>query len=191
VEGRAGRESDDDLLSAIAAGDRDAFGCLMERHAAPMLALAERVSGSAADADEIMQDVFLKVWTLAPEWRSEGPAKFSTWLYRVVLNAAIDCSRRRRELPLDVAENAEDSAPSSLVRSIDRQRRDLVLAAMCVLPDRQRAALSLYYFSELKAVLAAQVLGVSLSAMEALLVRAKRALKTELNRRGIADWGDL
>ena len=191
MEGRTGRESDDDLLSAIAGGDRDAFGCLMERHAAPMLALAERVSGSSADADEIMQDVFLKVWTLAPEWRSDGPAKFSTWLYRVVLNAAIDRSRRRRELPLDVAADAEDSAPSSLVRSIDRQRRDLVLAAMRALPDRQRAALSLYYFSELKAALAAQVLGVSLSAMEALLVRAKRALKTELKRRGIADWGDL
>lgn len=186
-----GRDEDDDFLSEIAAGDRTTFGRLMERHATAMLALAERVTGSPEDADEIVQDAFLKVWNMAPDWRPDGPARFSTWLYRVVLNAGIDRQRQRRHAPLDEAAEFADTAPGGLEQSMARQQRDTVTAALLDLPDRQRSALSLYYFSEIRAHEAAKILGVSLSAMEALLVRGKRALRNALGRRGITEWGDV
>jgi len=84
-----------------------------------------------------------------------------------------------------------DAAPNGLDRCIERQQRETVVAAMKALPDRQRSAVSLYYFSELRAHEAATILGVSLSAMESLLVRGRRALAAALKRRGITRWGDV
>ncbi len=98
-----GEPGDDDLLRRVAAGDRWALQRLMDRHGRAMLALAERTTGNAADADELVQETFLKVWTMAPRWRADGGALFSTWLYRVVLNASLDLRRRR---PLHALEEA-------------------------------------------------------------------------------------
>ncbi len=183
--------SDDDLLRGIAQGDRRCFQRLMERHVRAMLALATRVLRNADDADEIVQEAFLKVWTLAPKWRSDSEAKFSTWLYRVVLNASLDRLRRVRFVAEDEAEEQADPAPGGLERVMARQRERLVTVAMAEMPSRQRQALSLYYFSDLTAPEAARVLGLSLGAMEALLVRGKRSLRAALARLGVRGMGDV
>jgi RNA polymerase sigma-70 factor, ECF subfamily len=188
---RDGAPDDGDLLAKIAEGDRLAFRTLMERHTPAMLALAERTTGSAADADDMVQEAFLKVWNMAPDWRADGPARFSTWLYRVVLNSALDRRRRKTALPLEDAGHVADGGPCGLHSSMALQRRHMVLDAMAELPDRQRSALSLYYFSEVHAPEAARILGLSLSAVEALIVRGKRALRKSLARRGITGLEDV
>lgn len=185
------KPDDDDLLGKIAEGDRLAFRILMERHTPGMLALAERTTGSAADADDMVQEAFLKVWNMAPDWRADGPAQFSTWLYRVVLNSGLDRRRRKPLLPLEDAGELVDGGPGGLHSSMARQRRDMVMDAMAELPDRQRSALSLYYFGEVHAPEAARILGLSLSAVEALIVRGKRALRKSLARRGVTGLGDV
>ncbi len=184
---------DGDLMSRVAGGDKAALRELMARHASRMLKLGERVTGNAADADEIVQETFVKVWRMAPDWRTNGPAKLSTWLHRVVLNAAIDRTRRRQHLPLDEITMADEMATTSdAFEEMRRQQRQaLVAEAMQDLPIRQRRALSLYYFAETRAAEAAGIMDVSLSAMEALLVRGKIALKTALRRRGIRNWEDV
>lgn len=184
-------DSDDDrLLGAMASGDRSALQCLMSRHAAAMLSLAERTTGSADEADEIVQEAFVKTWVMAPIWRAGGEAAFATWLYRVVLNACLDFRRRRPVLPLDSVAEPVDPGPGGFEAACASQRRALVASALAELPERQRAALSLHYFSELSAPSAARVLDVSVSAFEALLVRGKRALRQGFERRGIVR-GDL
>ncbi|MBI3445045.1 MAG: RNA polymerase sigma factor [Magnetospirillum sp.] len=183
--------SDDHLLRAVADGNRRAFQRLMERHVRAMLALSTRVVRNADDADEIVQEAFLKVWTLAPRWQSDREAKFSTWLYRVVLNASLDRLRRVRFLPVEEAGDPADPGPGGLDQAMSRQRERLVSAAMSEMPARQRQALSLYYFSDLSAPEAAKVLSLSITAMEALLLRGKRNLKGALARLGIRGIGDV
>ena len=193
VDLNAEDEDDNALMGRIAAGDPVSLRQLMARHASRMLKLGERVTGNAADADEIVQETFVKVWRMAPDWRTNGPAKLSTWLHRVVLNAAIDRTRRRQHLPLDEITMADEMATTSdAFEEMRRQQRQaLVAEAMQDLPIRQRRALSLYYFAETRAAEAAGIMDVSLSAMEALLVRGKIALKTALRRRGIRNWEDV
>lgn len=186
-----GADSDDELLRAIAQGDRRSFQRLMERHVRAMLALATRVLRNPDDADEVVQEAFLKVWTMASEWRSDRDAKFSTWLYRVVLNASLDRLRRARFVPVEEAGEPVDPSPGGLDRVVAMQRQRLVSEAMAEMPARQREALSLYYFSDMTAPEAARVLDLSLTAMEALLVRGKRSLRSALARVGIRGIGDV
>jgi len=186
-----GAPGDDELLRAIAQGDRRSFQRLMERHVRAMLALSTRVVRNPDDADEIVQEAFLKVWTLAPRWRPDREAKFSTWLYRVVLNASLDRLRRVRFVPVEEAGDPADPSPGGEDRAVERQRERLVSEAMAEMPARQREALSLYYFSDLTAPEAARVLDLSLTAMEALLVRGKRSLRGALARLGIRGIGDV
>jgi RNA polymerase sigma-70 factor (ECF subfamily) len=182
---------DDDLMAAVAQGDRRAFQVLMRRHAPTLIALAQRVTGSEADADEVVQESFLKVWTLAGRWRADGPARLPTWLHRVVLNAAIDRRRRVVPAPLDEAGDPVDEAPGGLEAVMSRQCHRAVVDSLGDLPERQRTALSLFYFGDLTAPQAATQLGLTLPAVESLLVRGKRALRHALTVRGITRLGDV
>ncbi len=187
----AGELDDNELLERIAAGDRRAFRLLMVRHGRPMLALAQRMTGNAADADEIAQDAFMKVWLNASRWRRDGGAKFSSWLYRVVLNASLDRCRRKPMASLEDVDDPQDSAPGSFDHVSSGQRHRMIVEAMDQLPDRQKVAMSLYYFGEMTAPSAARSLNISVSAFEALLIRGKQSLRTVLLRQGIRELGDL
>ncbi len=182
---------DDDLLRLTADGDRRAFRVLMDRHVRSVLVLAERLTASASEADEIAQETFLKVWLAAPRWRRDGPARFSTWLYRVALNLCLDRRRRRSFVALDDVDEPEDHSPGAFEAVASRQRQAVVLAAMAELPHRQRAALSLHYFSGLSAREAAEVLETSVSALESLLIRGKRTLRAILADKGVTGLGDV
>jgi RNA polymerase sigma-70 factor, ECF subfamily len=84
-EGMAGSESDESLMTRVAEGDQPAFRILMGRHMGLAIRVAQRVVGDAAEADDIGQDAFLRVWSRAPSY-DPRVARFTTWLYRVVLN---------------------------------------------------------------------------------------------------------
>ncbi len=183
--------TDDDLLLAIATGDQLAFRRLMERHAKQMLALAQRLTGSADDADEVVQEAFLKVWRLSGRWEVNGAAAFSTWFYRVVFNACLDRKRRTPMAPLEEAGVPVDPGPIGFETAQSKQRRDAIVAAIDHLPKRQKEAVWLYYFGEVSGPQAAEILGMSLSALEALLVRGRRGVKKALIKRGILSLGDI
>lgn len=171
---------DDALLGRVAAGDSAAFAALAARHAPKALKLAQRVLNNAADADEVVQEALVRVWTGARNWVPDGRARFSTWLHRVVVNLCID--RRRKPVHADIADVPEPVDPSpSAAHLVDRrQTSTLVAAALAELPERQRLAVSLCYYEEMSAGEAAQVLSLSVSAVESLLARARRALRARL-----------
>lgn len=95
------RDADAELLDRLAAGDEAAFRALVERHIDRAYAIALRIVGNAADAEDVVQDTMLKVWTHRGRWQ-HGRAKFSTWLYRVVSNRCIDLRRKPRTENVDV-----------------------------------------------------------------------------------------
>ena len=177
-------ESDDDLMRRAGTGDRDAFARLVERHFKRTVGLAGRIVRNRSDAEEIVQEAFMRAWTKAPDWRSKveraDGALFSTWFYRVVVNLCIDRTRRPIMSPIDDAAEVADPAPAGddVVARAETARR--VGDAMARLPERQRTALSLCHFEGMSNIEAAAILDITVGALESLLVRARRALKVEL-----------
>ena len=176
--------SDEDLLAQIASRSETAFAKLLDRHLENVRALAWRVLANHAEVDDIAQDVFLKLWK-NPHSFKPGKAKFSTWLYRVTLNACIDRQRKTKSGPLSVTEttieeNAADTAPTPEQQAINTSRARRVANAIARLPERQRHAITLSHFQELNNIEAAQIMDTSIEAVESLLGRARRALKASL-----------
>jgi len=178
----ASGESDSALMQKVAAGDHAAFALLVGRHLPRAVRLATRVTGSAAEAEDAAQEAFIRVWKHAPSWESPDTAgaQFSTWLYRIVLNLCIDQKRKRSFAPLEEAATLDDGQDDAETRLQKRQMAQNVRAAVNSLPARQRAAFSLCFYEERSNKEAASILGISVKALESLLVRARKGLQSKL-----------
>lgn len=171
--------TDDELMARVAGGDAAAFDRLAARHMRRAVALAQRMTGNPSDADEIAQEAFLRVWQHAGRWDA-GRAAFTTWLYRIVMNLAIDRGRRPGWSPLEEAGDPPDESPDALARIAERQTAERVNRALAALPDRQRAAVVLFHQEGLSLRQAAEVLTMGETAFASLLARARSALRTAL-----------
>jgi len=173
-------DPDEEIVRRIGTGDARAAEALVRKHLPRMVAVSRRMLGDAAEAEDVAQEVFLRVWREAPRWRPGG-AKFETWMHRVALNLCFDRLRRRRETPdPDAGAALADTAPLQSEAWLARQRAARVQAALAQLPERQRAALTLCHFEEMSNIEAAAALDVSVEAMESLLSRGRRALRAAL-----------
>jgi RNA polymerase sigma-70 factor (ECF subfamily) len=170
--------SDEDLMLRIAAGDEPAFRVLARRYAPLALRLARRVMASSADAEEIVQEALLRVWINAPRWRPV--ASFRTWFYRVVINLCLNRKRRAPFLPIEDAPDPIDPNPDAAARMERGEIERALAAAVADLPERQRAAIALTYHEGFSNAETAAALRTSVSAVETLLVRAKRTLRQRL-----------
>jgi RNA polymerase sigma-70 factor (ECF subfamily) len=176
-------DGDAELLQAIAGGDRSAFDRLSRRHLDRAYGVALRMTGSRADADDVVQDVFLRLWQRPDAWRP-GQALFSTWLYRVVVNRCLDLKRRPKGADLDSVEEPQDPYANAEDSLLDAERSRALDSAVNHLPERQRAAIVLTYTAGLRNAEAASAMDISVKAFEALLVRAKRELRDYLAGQG-------
>lgn len=176
--------SDDELMRRAGHGDRVAFAALVARHSPRVATIATRISGNRSDAEEIVQETFLRAWRKAPGWRENaadgGAAMVSTWLYRVAVNLCLDRRRRPAWVPIEDAGEIADGAPTGYEALARDETARRVGAAVAALPDRQRAALTLCHYEGMSNAEAASVLGVSIGAIESLLVRARKDLRTRL-----------
>lgn len=176
-------DSDAELLLAIAGGDRAAFDRLSRRHLDRAYGVALRMTGSRADAEDVVQDVFLRLWLRPRSWQP-GQAQFSTWLYRVLVNRCLDLKRRPRGTDLDAVEEPQDPNANAEDELVAAERGRALDAAVARLPERQRAAIVLTYTAGLRNAEAASAMDISVKAFEALLVRAKRELRDDLAGQG-------
>jgi len=173
-------DADAELVRNAGAGDARAAEILVRRHLAKIVGLARRMLSDGAEAEDVAQEVFLRVWREAPRWKP-GQAKFETWMHRVALNLCYDRLRRRREVPdADAGVLVADVRPLASDEWLSRQRAAKVHAALAALPERQRAAIALVHFDEMSNIAAAEILEISVEALESLLARGRRALKAAL-----------
>lgn len=175
-------EPDEDvrLMLAFSAGDVHAFDRLFERWSAPLLRYLERLLRDAASAEELVQEVFLRVHRARDRYRPD--ARFSTWLYRIGTNLALNELRRPRLRA--VHESADDPERPELAGAVpdpdevvDARRRGLAVEReLRALPERQRAALLLSAVEGLSYAEVAGALEVSEQAVKALVHRARSTL---------------
>lgn len=173
--------SDAALLALYAGGDAAAARELARRFLPRTLAYARRILGDAAEAEDVAQEAMLRLWRVAPGWRS-GEAQVSTWLWRVVANLCTDRLRRRRGgVGLDDVPDPEDPAPSAVQALVAADRAAALDVALAALPDRQRQAVVLRHLEGLPNPEIAEIMGIGVEAVESLTARGKRALAARLS----------
>lgn len=170
--------SEFDLIKKAAAGDRLAQSALVHRHLEMIYRVSYRMLQDGAEAEDVTQETFLRAWKILPDWQPK--AKFSTWACTVALNLCRDRLRKKRPVLMEVLPERQDMAlrPDECLAS-DQAVSDIE-ALIRALPDRQREALTLCALEGMGNKDAAQVMDVSLSALESLLGRARRSLKSAL-----------
>lgn len=168
------------LLGKIAKGDNKAFEQLLAKALPRVQAIAWRIVKSQAEAEDIAQETFLRLWTQAP---TLGDVPVEPWLYRVASNLAIDRYRRKKPELMDVLPEHADGAADAEERLRGAQLSSEVDAAIAQLPERQRLAVILVHFEQVSQKVAAETLGISVDALESLLARARRSLKEMLKSR--------
>ncbi|MFN8609923.1 MAG: sigma-70 family RNA polymerase sigma factor [Vulcanimicrobiota bacterium] len=184
----AGHVQDDvDLMLRVKAGDADAFNQLMDKYQRTVVNLIYRFTGDAENAEDLAQEVFLRIYRAAP--RYEPKAKFFTYLYQVTLNlcrnererntrrktSSLD-SRGENDRPWDIAD-PEAGAETQMQR---QETASQVQAAILELPQEQRQLLILQRFQELGYEELAELTSQTVSAVKAKLHRARLALKKKL-----------
>jgi RNA polymerase sigma-70 factor (ECF subfamily) len=173
-----GNAADDELMRRIGAGDAGAARIVVSQHLPALVALARHMLKSDNEAEDIAQEAFVRLWKQAPQWQP-GRALIRTWLRRVAGNLCIDRMRARRGVPLDPGDDWP-VAPRQQALAEERQLIERVEAALARLPERQRLALTLSHYQGLSQIEAAEAMEISVEALESLLARARRALKTML-----------
>jgi RNA polymerase sigma-70 factor, ECF subfamily len=170
-------EDDQRLMVRVAAGDAGAFRILVERHTASLVAHATRMLRNPSEAEEVVQETYVRLWKTAPSYRPE--AKLRTFLYGIAHNLCIDRLRARKKHDADALEGLRSSdRTSGPIHELELRAR--VQREVAELPERQRSALSLVHFEELSNIEAAKLLDVSVEALESLLSRARRTLRERL-----------
>lgn len=178
-------DEDARLLRAYAQGEEEALARLFDLHYDRVYRLAYRYTGSAADAEDLAQTVFIKVMRAAAEF--EPRARFTTWLFRITVNECLSHIRRRRRNPevnveADLAQTPGTHQPDPAEEAQRGELAQEVRRAVLSLPERQRLAVVLSRYEGLSYADIAQVLGTSPQAVKSLLARAHSTLREKLQR---------
>lgn len=184
---------DHEWMRRIAAGEVDAFQELVEAHQLRVVGTIAKMLGSAAEAEDIAQQVFLRVWNSAA--RYQPTAKFTTWLYTIVRNLVFNETRRRLRHPtvsLDAAMEAPDGGVGGLpqkpdiqvkppdVALLDEEMQEAIQQAIEALPEVQRMAIVLRRYQDVSYEEMAAILDLSVPAVKSVLFRARAELRERL-----------
>lgn len=183
--------ADEELMIRIIGADHEAFSELVGRHTKMFYAAAYRMCANQNDAEDIVQDAFLKLWQRPEAWQPDRAAKFTTWFYRVVTNLSIDHMRKAKKTQntkgSDHLERIKDSGSNQQELLERHEQHDNLERAIQALPERQKVALNLCFYEGLSNKEAAEIMEIGVKALESLLIRAKAGVKTILMREGVLD----
>ena len=177
-------KADEILLQEIATGNRSAFAELVQRHTKKFYHLSYRMIFNKNDAEDIVQDCFIKLWKKPTMWQKGKNTKFTTWFYRVVSNACIDHNRKHsRVFHMEKEELIEDDRKSVDKEMYKTQQEKMIQSVIIELPEKQQKALTLSYYEELSNKETAEIMQTTVKAVESLLVRARKTLKDKITKR--------
>jgi RNA polymerase sigma-70 factor (ECF subfamily) len=179
--------ADEELVDQIAHGDADAVRVLYGRYGRLVFGLAMQVVGDSAAAEEICQDVFMRVWEKSGSYRADR-GKVVTWLARIARNRSIDVLRSHRSRPPASSSEeelaaAEDTTIGPGERLVQSFRDQEVRAAVASLPPDQRVALSLAFFKGMTHKEIAEALGEPLGTVKTRIRDALQKLRATLGKR--------
>jgi RNA polymerase sigma-70 factor (ECF subfamily) len=189
----AGRESESDaeIMLRVKAGDQTAFEYLVGKYRRPMLSFMYRMARNSAIAEDLAQEVFLRVYRSRETY--EPSAKFSTWLYRIATNLAVNHARdtrhERPEVQVSLDEPDEESGatlelPDAALNAeqqiMRRERLRAIRKKIEALPEQQRLAVIMHKYQQMDYKQIAEVLKKSESATKSLLFRAYETLREQL-----------
>ncbi len=186
-EKRESNERDVALMLRVKEGDIPAFEKLVEIHQGPVIGTVAKMLGGASDAEDIAQQVFIRVWKSAS--RYEPTAKFTTWLFTITRNLVFNETRRRQRKPTVSADEREEDSQwttededtaSPDQDALNRELEEAIDRAIAELPEKQRMAIILRRYEEMPYEDISNVLSISIPALKSLLFRARGQLKTSL-----------
>ncbi len=189
--GLAGAPSDADVMLRVKAGDQSAFDYLVQKYRRPLVSFMYRMARNSAAAEDLAQEVFLRVYRSRASY--EASAKFTTWLYRIATNLAVNHARdtrhERPEVTVSIDEPDDDTgttfelADASLTAEQAMVRRERMLAIrnkVEALPEQQKLAVIMHKYQQMDYKQIAEVLKKSESATKSLLFRAYETLREQL-----------
>ena len=169
------------LMERVSQGDHAAFSILVEQYAPALERFAIRLLLQHQQAEEVVQETLMRAWQRAGDYDAKK-SRLSTWLHQIAHNLCVDILRRRnRELPLaNGAETAVTLPDTTECPTATRETQDRVANAIARLSERHRTALVLTYYQSLPNREVAEIMGLSVRALESLLVRARQQIKITL-----------
>ena len=170
---------DEELMTTILTGDVRAYESVVKKHLKSISHYSFRMLGNSKDTEDITQETFLRLWTHAASWRAEK-ASLSTWLHRIAHNLCIDYLRKDKSGVTGeyVDEYEFEERPTAIPDS--EERLAALKDALGQLPERQRSAIVLNHYHGFSNREIAQIMDISVDALESILARARRGLKTQL-----------
>jgi RNA polymerase sigma-70 factor, ECF subfamily len=170
---------DADLIQRWQHGDAAAFEALVRRWQQPVGRFLFRLVGRAEEANDLCQEVFLRVFLAGPRYRPR--AAFSTWLYRIALNVSRDAARRRRRQPLALSDcDVKDHASSAEAICQQQELATIVAAAVAELPEPLRTVLVLHHYEGMNFEAIAQLTATPASTLKSRFAAALRRLRERL-----------
>lgn len=173
---------DGSLIRLIQEGRHEAFSEIVNRHSKRFYNIAYRVIFNKDDAEDIVQEAFLKLWEKRLFWNQSKEAKFTTWFYKIVVNLCLDHNRKKKPEPLSEHMQLVDKQQGQEALLHEKQRQAILDCFMRALPERQQLALNLCFYEGLSNQEAAEIIGVNLKALQSLIMRAKMTLKEKVRQ---------
>jgi RNA polymerase sigma-70 factor (ECF subfamily) len=173
------QQTDEELMVLIKAYNHDAFSTLVTRHSERFYSLSYRTLFNQSDAEDIVQESFLKLWRKPELWQEKKNSKFTTWFYRIIVNACYDLNKKKSSQETFLVDEGYTQVAED--ESLSYQQLSAVEVALKNLPERQSMALNLCFYEELSNAEAADVMGIRLKALQSLIMRGKAALKIQFN----------
>ena len=176
--------SDEELMIQVANQEMSAFQEIITRHQQRALSIAYKLLGNWHSAEDIAQDAFIKIYSAASSYKPQ--AKFTTWLYRIVVNLCYDHMRKRNNSTVNLDALGEIAIHGNQTHPIEKEEITAsVQQAIAELNERQRTVLILHRYEQLTHAQISEVTGWTTSAVESLLVRAYKKLRKSLKKRNI------
>jgi RNA polymerase sigma factor (sigma-70 family) len=169
------QHNDTQLIGRILDGDTSGYAVLVERYKDLAFTIAFRILGKREDAEEVVQDAFVKAFQNLSSFRQK--AKFSTWLYRIIYNTAISRHRQKKPGWQSIEEITVPDDAMEFIAEEEQDRHKMLDTAMKQLPEEDRILLSLYYVDESSVDDLHSILGISKANVKIKLFRARKRLQ--------------